>query len=159
MEISAFAVISKYQTLPIDVESIGRDLGITIFRKDLGESIAGAIMRKPGASRSGFVIYVNSGDYTSRQRFTIAHEIAHFILHRDLIDQGVTDDTMYRSAELSNYLEVQANRLAADILMPIRLLKREYAKSKDVRALAKLFGVSPSAMEIRVKALSSIGGT
>ena len=152
---SPFAIIAKYQTLPIEVKGIARELGLPVTETYLGDNIAGQIIRAPGRSRSGFLIFVNSSEHPNRQRFTIAHEIAHFILHRDLIEDGVTDDTLYRSPELSSYLEVQANRLAADILMPIRLLKREYAKTQDPRGLAKLFGVSPAAMDIRLKALSS----
>lgn len=149
-----FAVIAKHQSLPIDVDAIAKELGLPVTRTNLGDNIAGQIIRSPGRSRSGFVIYVNGTEHPNRQRFTIAHEIAHFVLHRDLIEDGVTDDTLYRSPELSSYLEVQANRMAADILMPVRLLKRERAKNGDARFLAKLFGVSPSAMEIRLKSLA-----
>src|SRR3546814_7195870 len=63
---------------------------------------------------SGFAIYVNGSHPRVRRRFSIAHEIAHFALHRNLIGDGVTDDAMYRS-NLSSAVEVQANRMAADI--------------------------------------------
>src|SRR3546814_4029407 len=46
---------------------------------------------------SGFAIYVNGSHPRVRRRFSIAHEIAHFALHRNLIGDGVTDDAMYRS--------------------------------------------------------------
>src|SRR3546814_3235070 len=61
---------------------------------------------------SGFAIYVNGSHPRVRRRFSIAHEIAHFALHRNLIGDGVTDDAMYRS-NLSSAVEVQANRMAA----------------------------------------------
>ena len=57
-----------------------------------------------------------------RRRFTIAHEIAHFLLHRDKIGDQLSDDAMYRSS-LSSDDERAANRLAADILMPMGLIQ------------------------------------
>lgn len=63
---------------------------------------------------SGVAIYVNKGHHVNRRRFTTAHEIAHFILHQDFIGDGIADDGLYRS-KLSNAMEAQANKLAADI--------------------------------------------
>lgn len=85
-----------------------------------------------------------------RRRFSIAHEIAHFALHRNLIGDGITDDAMYRS-NLSSAVEVQANRMAADILMPWHLI-REATESgvNTVEALAKHFDVSKSTMAIQL---------
>src|SRR5690349_11844327 len=101
---SPFSILAKHQSVPVNVDGIARDLGLPVIRRDLGSMIAGQLMRKPGAGRSGFVIYINSSEHVNRQRFTLAHEIAHFILHRDLIETGVTDDTMYRS-ELTDFYE------------------------------------------------------
>jgi Zn-dependent peptidase ImmA (M78 family) len=36
--------------------------------------------------------------HPNRQRFTLAHEIAHYVLHRDLVENGIVDDTMYIEA-------------------------------------------------------------
>jgi Zn-dependent peptidase ImmA (M78 family) len=69
------------------------------------------------------------------------------------MDTQIVDNTMYRSS-LSDVYETQANRLAADILMPLRSVKKAYEKEQDVTKLATQFGVSVSAMEIRIKALS-----
>ena len=100
---------------------------------------------------SGFSIAVNAGDAYTRKRFTIAHEIAHFILHRDSLESGgLTDDSMYRSG-LSSAAEAAANRLAADILMP-RSLIGALVKSgiRDPESLANQFQVSLPAMQIRL---------
>src|SRR3546814_2493487 len=82
---------------------------------------------------SGFAIYVNGSHPRVRRRFSIAHEIAHFALHRNLIGDGVTDDAMYRS-NLSSAVEVQANRMAADILMPWHLISEATDKGIDTRS-------------------------
>ena len=93
------------------------NLGLLVKKQSLGNEIAGQIVRDSwrngNTGRSGFTIYINSDQHPNRQRFTLAHEIAHYILHRDLIEDGLIDDTMYRSS-LSNFYETQANRMAAD---------------------------------------------
>src|SRR3546814_7645933 len=107
---------------------------------------------------SGFAIYVNGSHPRVRRRFSIAHEIAHFALHRNLIGDGVTDDAMYRS-NLSSAVEVQANRMAADILMPWHLIREATDKGIDtVERLAEYFDVSRSTMrsEEHTSALQSL---
>lgn len=152
---SPFEVIAKYQReLPVDVNGLGTTLGLTITYMPLGPDISGTIMRdRRRGGPSGFAIFVNSFEHPNRQRFTAAHEISHFILHRDLIETGVIDDTMYRSKELNSWQEVEANRLAADILMPIMVVKSQWKANQNVDELARRFGVSKQAMEIRVKGL------
>jgi Zn-dependent peptidase ImmA (M78 family) len=99
---------------------------------------------------AGFSIIVNKKHPRVRQRFTVAHEIAHFLLHRDKIGNGLKDNALLRSG-LSTIEEVQANKLAAKILMPFHLLDVEMkAGTRTVRELAAKFEVSPQAMSIRL---------
>lgn len=155
LEESPMAVIARFQqSAPVMVNQIAEALGLPIFFRDLGRSVSAALQRRTKRpSRSGFVIYINQADSPVRQRFSLAHEIAHFVLHRDLIEQGVTDDTMYRSAELNSYYEVQANQLAADILMPVRLVRQYGIPLASVSLMARQFQVSKKAMEIRLNGL------
>ena len=87
----------------------------------------------------------------SRKRFTVAHEIAHYILHRDLVGSELVDDSLFRSG-LTTREEAQANGLAADILMPRHLLEKiappPFDKSPEF--LAERFQVSEQAMRIRL---------
>ncbi len=147
-------VVQHQKSPPISVGDIAQALGLGVVRRSLGKDVSGMIVRDfSQKSSAGFIIYVNSDDHINRQRFTAAHEIAHYILHRDLIEDGVIDDTMYRSKELSSTYETQANQLAADILMPIRLVKKWRETIPDAKELAKKFGVSEQAMAIRLKGL------
>jgi hypothetical protein len=147
-----FLIISQHQRkAPVLVVKLAHALGLSVRRKDLGDKWFGMLVRDPHNGRpAGFTIYVNDMNHPNRRRFTIAHEIAHYVLHRDLIDTQIMDDTMYRS-DLSNTYETQANRLAADILMPVYLVKREFQNDRSLSRLAKLFEVSRSAMDIRLK--------
>lgn len=150
---SPFEVITRYQRKPpVDVGAIARDLGVKVDRMSLGGAVAGTLTRDSRRGGwSGFLCLINSDDHPRRQRFTLAHELAHFILHRDLIDTSLVDDTMYRGG-LSDPMERQANKLAADILMPVWLIRGHWdSGNRDPMELARLFEVSPKAMEIRLK--------
>lgn len=153
-EQNPLAVISRYQkTPPVDLEAVARELAIPVEYCNLGINIAGKITRDWQASpKSGFTIQINSMQHQNRQRFTLAHELAHYVLHRDLIESGVIDDTMYRSG-MSSYLETQANRMAADIIMPIELVRERRQAIPSTEALASEFGVSKAAMNIRLDGL------
>lgn len=49
--------------------------------------------------------------------------------------------------------EIEANRIAAQIVMPKKLVEAKFAETQDASELATLFGVSKAAMEIRLKTL------
>jgi hypothetical protein len=156
---NVFEVIEKHQQkAPVPVNALARDLGIRVYQSSLPDGVYGKLSHDPDrGGKSGYAIYVNGRNAEVRQRFTIAHEIAHFALHRDVMNSEIVDKTMYRS-ELSDAYETQANRLAAEILMPSKLVRFEYSHAPvdtHLRAswLALKFKVSSAAMEIRLKSL------
>jgi Zn-dependent peptidase ImmA (M78 family) len=135
--------------IPVRIGALAKALGLEVVVATLPLSISGMVKPENGK----YVIKVNRFEPKERQRFTIAHEIAHYLLHRDLIAKGVVDSTLYRS-KLSSRLEAEANKLAADILMPRRIVAREltlvpeYVDDVDAY-LAEKFRVSKPAMDIR----------
>lgn len=139
---------------PVKVGALARELGIDVKSASLPATVSGEIRPSP-TDPTTFQIRVNKFEQKRRQRFTVAHEIAHYLLHRDLIGDGITDDVLYRSS-LSNTIEREANQLAADILMPrssVKLLRDKFSHlSSDtlVETLASEFDVSRSAMRIRL---------
>ena len=114
------------KTVPVDVRGLATALGLKVVEDRLSPNVSGKIERDWFAD-DAFVITVNASHSETRKRFTIAHEIAHFVLHRDQIGDGVTDDGMYRSETLSTSVERQANQYAADILMPWNLVQSDPA--------------------------------
>lgn len=140
---------------PIPLGKIANELGVPIKVASLGTGISGQISREG----DGYVIKVNRNEARERQRFTIGHEIAHFLLHRDFIDSspnGITDTVLYRSGA-SQKIEFEANRLAAEIVMPMELVEKELKEDfggvvteATIEALANRFEVSKAAMEIRL---------
>lgn len=142
-------VIRRHQAKPpVDVTAIARELGLEVYAEDgLSDDVSGLLTKDD----KGYFIVVNRGHHLNRRRFTIAHEIAHFLLHRDEIGDGVEDSTLYRS-HLSGRQETQANRLAAEILMPWRLISHLVRQNphSSVEFLAQELKVSKSAMAIRL---------
>ncbi|WP_176592101.1 ImmA/IrrE family metallo-endopeptidase [Sphingobium sp. EM0848] len=136
---------------PVDLAGLAKSFGLKVKGATLAPGISGEI-RPDGES---YIIRVNRHDAPARQRFTVAHEIAHFLLHRDQIGNGITDDVLYRSG-LSSRMEAEANRLAADIIMPENLVERVKSNSESLNIedilehLSKRFGVSEAAMKIRL---------
>lgn len=146
------SIIEAHQNeFPVKVGAIASALGITVKKATLDAGISGEIKEVDGAC----TIRINRHDVKERQRFTLAHEIAHFLLHRDKIGDGITDDILYRSS-LSDVLEAQANRLAADIVMPWHLIKASLEKSSDlgseqkIERLAEEAEISTTAIKIRL---------
>lgn len=148
----SMATIKKYQnTAPVNLLAIAKELNLKIFEGNpVTPSISGKIVKDHKTSEeTSYSIYVNANDAPVRKRFTIAHEMAHFLLHRDKIGDGLVDDALYRSGLKYNE-EAEANKLAAQILMPWDLINNHMNENSTVQSLARAFAVSESAMAIRL---------
>jgi len=98
----------------------------------------------------GFAIEVRGGGNERRRRFTIAHEIGHFVLHdgRPLYERGGPVN------EASRRLEREADAFAAELLMPEHLVRQAaLEEGADPHLLADRFEVSVQAMSIRLRRL------
>jgi len=139
---------------PVRVGALAKALGLEVKSATLSSGISGEI-RPSDTAKSGFKIRVNRHEVKTRQRFTIAHEIAHFLLHQDYIGSGISDTVLYRSS-LSSRIEAEANRLAADIVMPVKLIREDMRKfdysvdEASAEELAELYEVSKQAMKVRI---------
>ncbi|WP_170387788.1 ImmA/IrrE family metallo-endopeptidase [Ruegeria atlantica] len=147
------SIVRQHQNdAPVQTVPLAQALGVSVYHvPNWPDDLSGKIMKsEEHGGSSGYAIFVNQAHHKNRRRFTTAHEIAHYILHKDAIGDGITDDGLYRS-RLSNWMEAQANQLAADILMPWNLLNNYIGMGiTSVTKLASIFEVSPSAMSIRL---------
>lgn len=144
-------IVSRFlNSAPVDLDGMARALGLEVEDHWFDETdIAGMIGR---AGRT-YRISLNHMDNPRRKRFTLAHEIAHYILHRDLIGDGITDRGLYRS-RLSDTVERQANRYAANLLMPAALVRASWWEGdRSLSGMAARFNVSEEAARIRLKEL------
>ncbi|RYD94539.1 MAG: ImmA/IrrE family metallo-endopeptidase [Sphingobacteriales bacterium] len=149
------AKIADHQDVaPVRLSELAKAFGVPVKAATLAPGISGEI--RP--DENGFVIRINRHDPAKRQRFSVAHELAHFLLHADQIGTGISDDVLYRSS-LSDRREAQANRLAADILMPDDLVRQQVEAAHEkgvgdlVLFLAEEFAVSEAAMRIKLDQL------
>ena len=109
-----------------------------------------------------YKIYFNEKDAGTRKRFSIAHEIAHFLLHKDKIKTfGVVGRQNDKS--LTPKEEKEADALAGELLMP-EVCVKEYMKQhnfttddklsiKTIKDFAKEFEVSLIAGALRLREL------
>jgi len=139
-----------------DVEKLVKKLNIDIIPEKLDNDVSGLFVRiddKPVIS------YNKNESNLGRKRFTIAHELGHYILHSDkplFIDK--TPKVMFRNSASSSGEQLQereANHFAAALLMPIKLIKEEIDNAPEnvtnpIEYLAKKFKVSEQAMTFRL---------
>jgi len=133
------------KTFPVSLSRLSALYDIKLYEADLHIMVSGQILK----SKNTYKVTVQKGQSTARQRFTAAHELAHFFLHRDKIGDGIVDNAMYRSS-LPSELETQANKLAADILMPMSEVNKKLKEKSNIGELAKYFDVSNQAMQVRL---------
>jgi len=155
-ESSVFSIIKKYWNIaPVDVRQIILDAGVDYREVVMPRNQSGMIERK---ADDQYVISVNVSDSPVRRRFTAAHELAHYVYHRDLMGRSHSDGRLYRVVPadgLSNDRigapeETEANRFAANLLMPQHLI--EFLEGKgitDIEELASRLDVSVPAMRVR----------
>lgn len=92
-----------------------------------------------------FTIWLSRVGGLLRNRFSLAHELGHYILHSRV---GTIEMHATRSL-ISERVEWEANWFAAAFLMPRHLFEERWAKSTSVEDLASYFLVSPSAVDVR----------
>ena len=138
---------------PFDVASFATDkLGIRIKYDNLDNDISGKLSKEG----NNYVITVEKRHPENRQRFTIAHELAHYFLHKDLKEE-FEDTVFFRGAD-SDTFEFQANLFAGDILMPKEEFLRQIRNGNSkIENLAQYFGVSTLAIRVRAKQLDLQG--
>jgi len=150
----------KEDALPVDVVRLATLEGVEVDRTDFGEDVSGVLVKDGERA----VIGVNGRDAPTRQRFTIAHELGHHLLHanRDLfVDRNyIVHFRDENSSTGFDPLEVEANQFAAELLMPADRVRDLFNKhpfdiddESALRRLAKTFGVSPTAMAVRLSTL------
>ena len=155
---------AKVKRPKVDVIALARLLGAQIKEVQAVDEISGAIIREGDRINIG----VNADHSENRQRFTVAHEIGHLVLHdaEAQIDHGYSQRvhsgprvTAFRDTTSSAAIddkEIEANRYAAALLMPVPFLKNSLKarhqplRETDISALAKEYGVSAQAMNFRL---------
>jgi len=145
---------------PVPIDRIVKKTGIDLRYGKL-DDVSGLLVREA----KGITIGVNSEHPFVRQRFTIAHEFGHYLLHEGIsahYDRDYKVESRVRvnfrsreSAQATNVEEIEANFFAASILMPKQFLDKDNAletldSDTEVRKLASRYRVSGHAMSLRL---------
>jgi Zn-dependent peptidase ImmA (M78 family) len=131
--------------IPVPLERIAHSLGFESLAFDGQADLAGAI------EYSKRQIFINSNDPATRQRFTLAHELGHAVMHSG---QDIMDFRKNLEGFQPDRKELEANAFAADLLMPDHLFKEAWStRQGKFSRIAALFGVSLQAAEIKAKNL------
>lgn len=171
-------VIKKFglTTAPVDVRTIVKKMGILLVEapNEDGE-LSGLILR----NKESTLIGVNKNHHENRKRFTIAHELGHYLLHEDKDvfvdkDENLRSSVHYRKTQNGYCVkEEEANIFAAELLMPETLVRKDfnmfYEMIKErfsevterhlkiiIELLSEQFQVSKQAMEIRIDTLKLV---
>lgn len=158
---NAITVVVEYMNKPgpTDFKGIFNKLDIRYKEVSLGR-VSGYLAYK----NNQFIVGVNSELTVQKRRFAAAHQLAHYILHRDLfVSAGECrhEDIHWPGGEmdsypLTNHHDRQANHLALQILLPLSKLNRLVSSGiEDSKDLMRHFGVSEKLMQLRLETLTS----
>lgn len=161
MEEISNVLIEHYRvtSFPIPIIEIMKDMGFNIYKHELENNLSGYIAINDelksviGTSK---IVCVNEQDNVGHQRFTVAHELAHYLF--DYKENEPYFNTYKTTENSTNKSEIRANKFAANLLMPKNLFIDEYnnIKNRDINMLAYLadrFKVSSKAIEKRMEEL------
>ncbi len=147
--------------LPVNIEGMIRLHGIELDKNaKLASKLSGEI-RKIG--EEDYKISVQEADHYYRKRFTMAHELGHFLLHKDKIGDGINDTPAYRTSNTDDLFntsitsdhEAEANAFAAALLMPKEAIEHYFLEEgKTPKEMTVIFQVSEKALEIRIRNLA-----
>ena len=158
-------VLKAMRSPPVDAEKVIRELGISYKSLPLSEDVSGYIEHDNGH----FTIAVNDRDSPQLQRFVAAHELGHYLWHREILaDFG--DPVRHVDSTLGDYSkdnptepfaedhETRADRFAIEFLMSGAVVTSSYDPDTDnVDEVAKLFAVSSDVMKTRLRMLDLRG--
>jgi hypothetical protein len=147
---------------PIDVIRVAREYSAQRFPGDaitLAEGanlpgFEGALCRAPAGKAGWGIIYNNTLASPGRINFTLAHEFGHYLLHRADHPNGprCSQQDVVRWDSAYGQIEYQANRFAANLLMPFD----DYRRQIDACAKVDLDAISHCADRYRVSLIAAI---
>ncbi len=152
---------NSYVNDELQLDRICEKLKIDYFECDFDDSkISGMLIKDKNFDKFG--IYVNRKHPNVRKRFTIAHELGHYISYKyeshsysQLSQNNEIEDyaISFRHEGIRSQAEKEANQIAAEMLMPELRVKEMAERKLTIKEMADLFFVSESAMTIRLQSI------
>jgi Zn-dependent peptidase ImmA (M78 family) len=153
---------------PVDLDIVmkqlaeKRKLSIEVLYEDFSKDMTGvsAILIK---EKGKAVIAVNNRHPEVRQRFSLAHELGHLIMHGNYehlkVEKSIQPRLFTRADGIHSLDEKEANEFAAELLMPEELIRKDFEKYIDkkedniISYLAEKYNVSEIALQYRLNNL------
>lgn len=160
---SRLLVESDTRRPAVPIERIARSRGVLIRKEPVDENVSGFLYRNNANGKA--IIGTNRQQHPNRQRFTIAHELGHLLLHSgDAVHVDISFGVKHRDERSSKGVDVEemeANLFAAELLIPIQFLREDLEKlgaldllhDAKVAKLARVYQVSNQAMAVRLSHL------
>lgn len=142
------AITNARSHLPVAVHYLAETIGLEVKRVPMHESVAGELVH---TGSGNYACILNSMHKPLQQRFTLAHQIGHYVLHRDVLGNGISDSdqykyvpgSKYRNSQISERDEIDATKFARWLLMPAEHLERFKFWDLTVDRMAENFEVEP----------------
>jgi Zn-dependent peptidase ImmA (M78 family) len=118
------------------INHIKKEKDLSVYSWAFGEDTDGIQITEGDVSTIGY----NKAQHPHRQRFTVAHEIGHLLL-------GHTGKNFILDLNSKKPEEIEANQFAAELLMPLEMLKKDFQNGKkNAKDIAKVYNVSEEAV-------------
>lgn len=162
-EVDRLLTEAEIRQPPVPVERMARAAGAKVVYNDFKDEVSGVLIRREGT----IVIGVAKEQSEERRRFTIAHELAHLLLHDG---EEIHVDKLFRvnlrstsSSNAEDVEEIEANAFAASLLMPLSFLRADLQglvldidDVARIEGLARRYRVSTQAMTYRLMNIYAI---
>lgn len=140
---------------PVNVYKIAKLLGFSIIESDFPINYSGEIFIENNVKSIG----INKNHSLTRQRFTIAHELGHYLNGHQYFDEEgkMLEDSEFDFSNPIRQQEKEANLFASELLIPKEFLIKELEQhGLDINKLTEHFEVSSQAMWIRLTSLKLV---
>jgi Zn-dependent peptidase ImmA (M78 family) len=154
-------------TPPVNLMALAGRLRIEVYLSGSMADEESGVIRYESSSQK-YKVYVNEKHSAKRKRFTLAHEIAHFVCDQDYLEQNgeIVESKKYarqdaflnRASGLASnsdmvWRDIRANKFAAELLMPSCSFIEMWKKYETIEELAEKFNVSLHAAKVRTETL------
>lgn len=135
--------------LPVDVDAVAQKLGLVVQRLSLPEGVEGMLVKDE--PYGPFKAVLDIDDPLEDARFTLAHEIGHFVHQYQDFPGGETGGILEKRSRGRSIdeNEVWADSFAYELLMPTAVFLNMWAEDSSVEAIADRFGLSTSQVTAR----------
>jgi len=140
------------ESVPVNVQAAVESFGLKVFSAELPEQVSGILLKNEDhGTKSGYIILVDETETSQRQRFTAAHELGHYLLHRDAVGDRIEENFFLHAEGMTSTQETEAHEFARELLMPMdKIVEAIRNGTNTVEKLADLFDVSVVAMGNRL---------